>query len=168
LSGPAVDEAPDARGVSGRCHPLGAPGSFDERPRRLSHDEFAVARLLVAEGHRVRSLPEGRVLGRTADLEVCGVTTEIKTLKPGATSWSVENQLTRAIGQGDQVIVDARGSGLKRRWAERGVTRFAARRPWPGAISSVRVVGEDYHLSYDRRELTRLRGFHRGPPGLGR
>lgn len=147
---------------------MGTPGSFDERARRLSHEEFAVARLLVAEGHRVRSLPQGRQLGRTPDLEVCGEATEIKTLQPGATSWTVENQLTRAIGQGQAVIVDARGSGLKRRWAERGVSRFAARRPWPGAVTSVRVVGDDYHLSYDRRELTRLRGFYRRPPGLGR
>jgi hypothetical protein len=146
-------------------------GSFDERARRLSHGELSVARLLVAEGHDVRSRPEGRALGRTADLDVCGVPTEIKSLQPGATSWTVENQLARAIGQGLVVIVDARGSQLKRRWAERGVERFAARRSWVGAVTAVRLLGDDYQLAYDRRDLIRLRGAIRRPParlrGLG-
>jgi hypothetical protein len=145
-------------------HPPGAAGRLDESARRLSHDELAVAELLLAEGHEVRSLPEGRHLGRTADLEVCGVATEVKTVQLGATSWTLENQLHRAVGQGEHVIVDARGSGLRRRWAERGVERFAGRGDWRGSLTAVRVLGAGYDLTYGRRELSRLSAFYRTAP----
>lgn len=163
MTAPAPGRRDTPPGSSSCRHPAGVPGSFDERARRLSHAEFAVARVLIGEGHDVRSLPQGRSLGRTADLEVCGVETEVKSLQAGATSWTMENQLTRAIGQGQAVIVDARASGLKRRWAERGVERFSARRSWLGLVTSVRVIGDGYQLSYDRRDLVRLRGALRRP-----
>jgi hypothetical protein len=145
-------------------HPRGTVGRLDESARRLSHQELAVAQLLVDEGHDVRSLAEGRQLGRTADLDVCGVPTEVKSLQIGATSWTLENQLHRAVGQGRHVVVDGRSSGLKRRWAERGVERFAGRGDWRGSIVAVRVIGEGYDLAYGARELSRLCAFYRHAP----
>jgi hypothetical protein len=66
-------------------HPGGEFGTFDESARRVSWEELVVARLLVGDGHVVRALHESRGHGPTADFDVCGVKTEVKTLDHGAT-----------------------------------------------------------------------------------
>jgi lambda repressor-like predicted transcriptional regulator len=154
------------------CRHDGDPGHLDESARRLSHEELAVAQLLVAEGHRVTALRVGG--GRTADLDVCGVPTEVKSLQPGATSRTLSNALRRAAGQGEQVIVDARSSGLDHRWAKRGIEQFAAcLRPGPPArrsadqVSAVPVIGDGYELFYSRAAMLRLAATRDHPRARG-
>lgn len=148
-------------------------GSLDESARRLSHEELHVARALAAEGHTVRSLPDGRGRGRTADLEVCGVPVEVKSwlslgerhgVAPGPRS--VVNKLISAEGQSGLVVLVANGSGLSASAATTGVARYAALRP-SSSIRTVRVLGDGFDLSWTwqpRVELGRSR--HRAP-GIG-
>jgi hypothetical protein len=143
-------------------HALGPAGQLDESARRLSHEELAVARLLVGEGHHVRS--QATADRPTADLSVCGRETEIKTLNPGATSRTVANALRRAAGQGRDVIVDARQSGLLRLAADHGVAAFAARSDRSG-IERVRVLGNGFDRSYHGHDLDRM-ARHQGGRGL--
>jgi hypothetical protein len=147
-------------------------GSFDESARRVSWPELEIGRLLAAEGHHVRAIPDGRGRGKIADFDVCGVPTEVKTLSPGATSGTVANALRRGREQGEIVIVNASASGLARHWADRGVREFASERRL-GKISGVRVIGAGFELSYDRADLMRAvlavqprqREQHRRAPG---
>jgi UDP:flavonoid glycosyltransferase YjiC (YdhE family) len=142
-------------------HPRDAPGSFDESGRRVTWPELEIGQLLAAEGHRVRAIPDGRGRGKIADFEVCGVTTEVKTLSPRATSTTLANALRRGREQGEMVIVNAAVSGLARHWADRGVKEFAAKRDL-GKIQGVRVIGAGFELSYRRADL--MRAAER-PPG---
>lgn len=112
-----------------------------------------MARLLVNEGHNVRSLATSE--RPTGDLMVCRDETEVKSLKPGATSRTVTNALKRAKDQGVEVIVDARQSGLQRLAAERGVAGFATKQD-RGRVERVRVVGSDFDRTYRRHDLDRL------------
>jgi hypothetical protein len=144
LHRPGGPNAPEHR------HGSGGPGHLDESARRLSHEEIAVAQVLVAEGHEVRSLAVGA--GPTADLSVCRRATEVKTLRSGATAATVANALRRARHQGTDVIVDARGSGLLVTAAQRGVDAFAARLD-RGRVERIRVVGDGFDRSYGPRQL---------------
>jgi hypothetical protein len=145
---------------AGHRHPAQQAGSLDESARRLSNEELAVAQVLVAEGHQVRSLAPGA--GPTADLSVCSRETEIKSLRPGATSSTLDNALRRARRQGTDVIVDARSSGLSVGATQRGVAIFAARVD-RGRVERIRVVGDGFDRSYGSQSLDRSRR-----PGLGR
>jgi hypothetical protein len=138
-------------------------GSFDESARRVSWPELEIGRLLAAEGHHVRAIPDGRGQGKIADFDVCGVATEVKTLNPGATSGTVANALRRGRDQGEVVIVNASASGLARHWADRGVREFASERRL-GKVRAVRVIGAGFELSYDRADLIRAVQPRR-PPG---
>jgi hypothetical protein len=130
-------------------------GRLDESQRRLDHPELAAARMLVAEGHAVTTLKEGRGRGATADFDVCGTPTEIKTLVPRAeraggrpaNDRSVYNRLVAGIDQGPVTIVMARGSGLRPADAAAGVNRFAARTD-QGRTRAVRVVGDGWDLNW--------------------
>jgi hypothetical protein len=141
-------------------HPPGRIGVFDESARRLSHEELAVAKLLVAEGHDVRAVAIS--YRATPDLEVCGRPTEVKTLGRGATGATVTNALRRARHQGADVIVDARGSGLQRLAAEQGVAAFATRRD-RGLIERIRVLGAGFDRRYREADLDRMARRHDGP-----
>jgi Contact-dependent growth inhibition CdiA C-terminal domain len=138
----------------GHVHPAGAQGTFSEKERRVSWDELTVARILVSEGHKVRSQRERPGSGRTADFDVCGEKTEVKTLDPGATSSTLCNALRRGRDQGEQIIVNATNSGLPRHWAERGVHRFASKGEF-GRLEGVRVLGAGFELTYSRADLIR-------------
>jgi hypothetical protein len=151
MMGPAP--SPDGRGPHHR-HPPGHRGRLDESARRLSHEELAVARLLVKEGHDVRSVATAEQ--PTPDLTVCGRMTEIKTPRLGATGATVNNELRRARRQGADVIVDARQSGLHRLAAQKGVADFAGRTD-RGRIETVRVLGAGFDLSYRSQDLDRMR-----------
>lgn len=146
-------------------------GSLDESARRLSHEELRVAERLASEGHAVRSLPEGRQRGRTADLEVCGVPVEVKSWlsladrQGGAPGWrSVVNTLIAAEGQSRFVVLSAAGSGLTASDAATGIARYAAGRP-KSPISTVRAIGDGFDLSWGRVpvvERTALPSCRRG------
>jgi hypothetical protein len=155
-----------ARGQEDR-NPPGHRGLLDETARRLSHEELAVARLLVTEGHHVRSLATSD--RPTGDLSVCGRETEIKSLRLGASGRTVTNALKRAQHQGVDVIIDARQSGLLRLAAERGVADFASRAQ-QGRVEGIRVIGSGFDRSYQRHDLDRLGRRPGGPrfePGIG-
>jgi hypothetical protein len=160
----SVTASADPAGSEGRLscrHPRGDRGSFDESARRVSWPELEVGQRLAAEGHRVRSIPDGRGRGKTADFDVCGVATEVKTLNPRATSSTLDNALRRGRDQGELVIVNASASGLARHWAERGVNEFASGARL-GKLQAVRVIGAGFEFSYSRTDLLRI--AERGGP----
>jgi hypothetical protein len=141
-------------------HPVGRPGRFDESARRLSHEELAVATLLVAEGHDVRSVATGDC--PRPDLDVCRRETEVKTLRRGASPATLCNALTRARDQGTDIIVDARESGLLPLAALQGVADFAVKAN-RGRIEQVRVLGAGYDRLYRSQDLDRLARLHGEP-----
>ncbi len=133
------------------------PGVVDERARRLSHEEMAVAGRLASEGHHVRSLPEGRGRGRVADLEACGVAVEVKswlslTERNGRapSPRSVLNKLVQAGRQAPTVVLNGYGTGLTVGVARLGMALYSAR-PDAGLLSSVRVLGDGFDLAWTRR-----------------
>lgn len=159
-------------------HHMRQPGLLDERARRLSHEELAVADLLTAEGHRVNSLSESSRGGRRPDLEVCGALVEVKSFLPieergrPPSPQSVFNKLVNAAGQAEAVVLWGRGSGLTEATVRSGLARLAADRR---ALSptAVRAVGDGFDLSWVRRPQLahRLAAGDRlprpGGPGLG-
>jgi Contact-dependent growth inhibition CdiA C-terminal domain len=163
---PAADPQPgrSSAGLAGHQHPPGQEGHFSERERRVSWEELTVARILVSEGHRVRALKDGPGHGKTADFDVCGIKTEVKTLEPGATSATLVNAIKRGRQQGEELIVNATSSGLQRHWAERGVERFAGLGEL-GKMERLRVIGAGFDISYTGADLTRR--LERGGPELG-
>jgi hypothetical protein len=156
-------EAPVAS-LSAHRHLPGEVGTFDESERRVPWDELIVAQILVKEGHHVRSVHERGGEGPRPDFEVCGVKTEVKTLNPGASAWTLANSMTRGKEQGEVVIVNARDSGLSRRQADLGVRLFAEKGQL-GRIGEARVIGADFNRSYSRSELQRM--ATRRPPERG-
>jgi hypothetical protein len=123
---------------------------IDESARRFSAGERNIANLLQSEGHNVASVPEGAA--RTPDALVDGVPTEFKSLRPGATNATIRNQLTAAKGQAQDVIIDARGSGLTESEAKRGLSRFLGAHP--ARLHTVRIVGDGFDLRYSRSQPT--------------
>lgn len=158
------------------CHGIhpARGGQLDESARRLSHEEYAVAQLLAAEGHEVRSLAESRVGGRRPDLEACGRGVEVKSFLAVAerggrppSPQSVYNKLVDAAGQADSVVIVGYGSGLTESTVRRGMARYAGDRHAP-PLRSVRAVGDGFDLSWARRpERTLGAAPDRQPPRPG-
>lgn len=166
-AGEGSDDSPGKATGQQTCrhpHTAAQEGSFSEKERRLSWEELTVARILLSEGHHVRARRERPGFGKTADFDVCGVSTEVKTLEPGATSATLCNAVKRGREQGEVVIVNATNSGLPRHWAERGVDRFAGKGEF-GKLDRLRVLGAGYDLTYSRADLTRR--AERPGPDLG-
>ncbi len=129
------------------AQPQDEAGSIDESERTFSPEERRTAELLKSEGKSVRALPESTEPGvRTPDAEVDGQPTEFKHLDPGAQSNTVNNSLSRAKGQADQAILDARGSGLGQADAQAGLEKFL--RIWPDRMSSIRIVGDGFDIAW--------------------
>ena len=157
-------QVPDAsRAVScGHLH-LPGGGRLDETARRLSHEELAVARLLLREGHDVRALPESRRGGRRPDLLVCGTTVEVKSFAPeeerrrAPTPNSVFNKLVDASGQSPHAVLFAEGSRMPESVARRGVARYVGDPRSPTPLSSIRILGDGYDLAWSRRRSLELR-----------
>jgi len=137
-------------------HPVGG-GRFDESARRASHEELAVAKVLVAEGHDVRTVRERRDM-RTPDLIACGTSVEVKSFlqlserggRP-PTGEAVANKLLGARGQGAQAVIWAKGSGLSRSAAWTGYGLFcqlARQSGGAGLVRGVRLLGDGFDLSY--------------------
>lgn len=189
---PAPAAAPDGRGgdrgsgILACAHGAGG-GSLDESARRLSHQELAVAQVLVAEGHAVRSLPEWPWSGPTADLEACGRRVEVKSFVALAdhpkralpTAESVCNKLIDAARQGDVALIWGCGSGLSAGRARAGVAMFSAK-GGGRRVDAVRILGDGFDLSWSGPELAarapgrmhratpgQLGAARRPPPGLG-
>ncbi|HLI23908.1 MAG TPA: hypothetical protein VKU91_03065 [Acidimicrobiales bacterium] len=145
-------------------------GWVDESARRLSHQEVAVARLLAAEGHRVRSLAEWPWLGPTSDLEACRLSVEVKSFlsvgdhpsRRPPTPESLCNKLIKASSQGEVAIIWGVGSGLSRRVAEDGVALFASQ-PGRRRLGQVRVVGNGFDLAWRGPQLSRVQGLPEPP-----
>jgi hypothetical protein len=134
----------------------------DETARRLSHEEYAAAAQLAAEGHDVRSLREGRGRGRVADLEACGSKVEVKSFLPleeregrVPNARSVLNKLLNAGGQAGSVFVNAQGSGLTASAARRGMAMYAAH-PRGGELGTIRVMADDFDLTWTRTPVRRI------------
>jgi hypothetical protein len=132
-------------------------GVVDERARRLSHEEMAVADRLASEGHLVRSLPAGRGRGRMADLDACGTAVEVKSWLSLAerdgrvpNARSVLNKLIDAGRQAPTAVLNGYGTGLTAGAARRGMALYAAR-PGTGPLTSVRVLGDGFDLAWTRR-----------------
>ncbi len=167
-----------------RCdHPHGrSGGTLDERARRLSHTELAVAQQLCAEGHEVRSLAERPRTGPMADLQVCGQPVEVKSWLPlvdrsgPPSSRSVYNKLASARSQAPTVILWGVDAGVTSSTARAGMAEFAANRRW-GGLRTVRVIGAGFDLSWQRPlgvEVGprpgaghRIRAPRQRPPGRG-
>jgi hypothetical protein len=129
-------------------------GNLDESARRLSHDEYEVARQLAGEGHDVRSLPTSRGQGPTADLLVCGAPVEVKSwlsrverggCAPGAKS--VVNKLRQAERQAARIVLNGYGSGLSEGAARTGLAVYAGL-PHQGRVVTVRVLGDGFDLGW--------------------
>lgn len=152
-------------------------GSLDESPRRLSHEELAVALLLAKEGHRVVSVPEGPP-GRHSDLQACGLPVEVKAFRPDRLrqagrprAASVFNKLVQAEGQAAHVVLLAYGSGLSASVAREGVAAYAAFRRVQ-RLSTVRVIGDGFDMTWARvatrsLEQSRCRRLFSTERGLG-
>jgi len=177
----AVPQAPADGGSSPRrsivpCRAgahVGSPTVVDERARRLSHEEFAVANQLAAEGHRVQSVAERRGQGRVSDLSVCGAPVEVKSFLSLAdregrvpTARSVCNKLLGAQDQAPTAVLYAGRSGLSEAVARAGVEEFATRGR-PGGITGIRVIGDGFDLSWST-SLLREAGADRGQPTVRR
>jgi hypothetical protein len=148
------------------------PTVVDERSRRLSHEELAVASLLAEEGHRVRALPERPGAGPVADLEVCGTPVEVKSFLPlpdrqgrVPTARSVCNKLLGARAQAPTAVLYGKGSGLSEDAARAGVAEFAGKGQL-GRITGVRVVGDGFDLAWPPQRLREI-GAAVSPPAPG-
>lgn len=150
-------------------HPHG-PGRVDERARRLSHEELAVARLLAGDGHQVRAVAESGRGGRRPDLEVCGSPVEVKSFvaradrsrPPGGRS--VYNKLVDGAGQAPAVVLFGGGSGLTPGAVRSGLAQLAASGRAPD-LSCVRVVGDGFDLAWVRPAEPGLRPGRGHQPG---
>ncbi len=95
----------------------------------------------------MKALPESGV-GRSADASVNGVPTEFKSLEPGATNATVRNSVNASLrrgGQARRMVIDARGSGLTRDEAVRGIGRV--RGIARGRLDQVRIVGDGFDIT---------------------
>jgi hypothetical protein len=144
---------PEAAFDCGRSHPAGN-GLLDERARRLSHEEYSVARLLAGEGHSVSSLPESRQGRRMADLSACGSAVEVKSFlslderRRPPSAQSVHNKLLDATGQGSHLVLVGHGSGLRPETVRQGLARYAADPRVASPLRSVRVLGDGFDLGW--------------------
>ena len=138
------------------CRHHGTTGSLDESQRRASHEELAVAQILAAEGHQVRTVAE-RKGARTPDLIACGTSVEVKAFQtleqrsgrpPSARS--VANKILDARGQGALAVVRGGDSGLTKAAARAGYAMFCehAAEKGLGRLRAVRVIGKDFDMSF--------------------
>ncbi|WP_078618049.1 MULTISPECIES: hypothetical protein [unclassified Streptomyces] len=96
----------------------------------------------------MKALKESDIDGvRTADAEVNGIPTDLKSLDPGATANTVKNQSNKAKGQARHASIEARASGLGEAAAQEGLGKFLRNNP-PGRMDYIRVVGDSYNITY--------------------
>ena len=146
------------------CRHSGGAGTFDETARRASHQELAVAMVLVSEGHDVRTVAERRS-ARTPDLLACGTSVEVKGFQNlserGGRAPSPErvaNKLLDARGQGSVAVIWGAGSGLTPVTARSGYDMFRerARQIGLGKMRAVRIMGDGFDVSFGMAPDVRL------------
>lgn len=127
-----------------------------EDPDGLFTDlERRTAEWLVATDRTVRALPRGAT--RTADAEVDGEPTEFKHPGPGADSGRIKNEVSGSLkngGQARRIVVDARGSGVRREEAERALARMGG--ITRGKLDHLLIIGDNFDVS--RRYSSRSGG----------
>jgi len=135
--------------ASGAVEQVGA-GIVDQRASRFRPRERQVADFLAREGRAVVAVHDGYGReGRRPDAEVDGVSTEFKSLDPGASSTTVKAAITSAKGQASHAVIDGRESGLTQREASHGIRRFLGT-PHADRMDSVRIIGDNYDLQWRR------------------
>lgn len=161
-AGPAASTGGAGPALS--CRHGGRTGSFDETARRARHEELAVANVLVAEGHAVRSVPERRG-ARTPDLLACGTSVEVKSFQSlreragrPPTPKGVANKILDARGQAAVAVIWAGDSGLSQATARAGyqLSLQRALQEGPGRLRDVRVIGEGFQISFSLASDVRL------------
>lgn len=122
-----------------------------------------MATLLASEGHDVQSLTELRRGGRHPDLLVCGSPVEVKSFAPVSerrrdpTPYSVFNKLLDASGQAPHAVLVGTGSGMSESTARRGVARYVSDPLRGSSLSTVRILGDGYDLTWARQPSRQLR-----------
>jgi hypothetical protein len=115
-----------------------------------------VAKVLMAEGHNVRTVLE-RKGARTPDLVACGTSVEVKAFQSLQQRGGrpprpehVANKLLDARGQGAVAVIWAGTSGLTQATAQAGYGLFCerAREKGLGRARAVRVIGEGFDMSF--------------------
>lgn len=158
------------------CRHDGRSGTYDERARRASHEELAVAKLLVSEGHDVRTVREapGR---RSPDLVACGVPVEVKSFQSlqerggrAPSAAAVANKLLDASGQAPFAVVWAGESGLTASTAHAGyrVFRQVARARGLTPSMRARIVGKEFDLEFCARATLEAVGTPAPPHATSR
>lgn len=93
--------------------------------------------------------------GRQGDAIVDEVVHEFKTLEPGADSSRIKNVVNNSIrgtGQGRNIVIDARASGLTAEEANAGIARaFGIAR---GKLDSISIIGDNYFIQTFRKPMT--------------
>ncbi|HEY2506769.1 MAG TPA: hypothetical protein VGI58_09640 [Streptosporangiaceae bacterium] len=126
-------------------------GVVDERACSFQPRERRLADHLAGEGRTVVAIHDahGRA-GRRPDAAVDGVETEFKSLDAGASNRTVKAALNSAKGQARAAVIDGRDSGLERPDADLGIRRFLGT-PYEGRLDAIRVIGDGYDLTWERR-----------------
>lgn len=120
----------------------------DESERTFTAQERRIAEKLVSEGRQVKALPETGTGSRYADAEVDGISTEFKTVRPGASSATNKNEINDSVrgkGQARHMIIDTRDSSLTEAETRRGLAR--AKGISRGKIDSVRIIGQGFDFT---------------------
>jgi hypothetical protein len=134
-------------GSRGRPVPIGSPEAATLPPS--SQAELAIDEYLLAQGDTVErnAMEHQRSAGRQFDRYVNGQATEYKSFAAGADSKRIKETVNSSIkngGQADRIIIDARGSGLTKEEAERGIRRaFGISR---GKVRQLRIIGDGFDL----------------------
>jgi hypothetical protein len=114
--------------------------------------ERPLAEYLATRGNQVVALAEpANVNGvRNADALVDGVRTELKKLD-GSVSKTIKNQVNKSksgTGQAPNIIIDARGTGMTKEEALRGLKRaLGGANEKVTKVTSIRVVGDGFDVS---------------------
>ncbi|MFG3553660.1 hypothetical protein ACGGAQ_04645 [Micromonospora sp. NPDC047557] len=119
---------------------------------RFNADEEAIAQRLAQMGpNDIEPIPRGTE--RTADSLVNGEPTEFKTVKADPpTHRTIKNEIvgsTSGIGQGGNIIIDARHTPLTRADAIKGLAAFLNASPGNAAkLTRVRIWGADFDMDW--------------------
>ncbi|MEU6761587.1 hypothetical protein ABZ916_03585 [Streptomyces sp. NPDC046853] len=123
-------------------------GSIDESEKPFSPKERRIAEELEKEGKNVKAVKESTVDGeKRADSLVDGVPTEFKSLSPEATPNAIKNNLNTAKKQARDAIIDTRNSTVSEDQAREVLGKWLRNNP-PGRMNSIRIIGNNYNITW--------------------